>query len=221
MTDDFQRATVQVGVPGLNGGGVTSGDLVTIALGKASSSEAFIVRTASVFLTNEQALDAIAGLPGIAKINADGSLAKAAGSDLPSHNHTGVPFTLQFNLASGAAATALATGARPDLELAIPVACTITDYSLVGTPITGQTSGSAVVDLLSNTHSGYPNTPGGGTSIVGGGAKPTISSNVKNVTNSLTSWTTALSATNFLKPSVISCTNLASLRLTLFCTRSV
>lgn len=221
MTDDFQRATVDVGVPGLNGGGVSSGDLAAFALLKAATNESFIVKTASTAivapLTNEIALDSLGG-PGLMKVAADGTPSIATGADLPAHTHTGVTFSLQFSLSSGDAAVALTTGLKPEAELAIPVACTITDYAMVGTPITGQTSGSATVDLCVDSHTNYPPTSG---DKITASAPLAISSNVKNTTNSKTGWITALSATNFIRPNVLTCTNLASLRIVVYCTRDV
>jgi hypothetical protein len=216
----FEGARARVGgATGLAGGGVTSGELATAIAGLAPGNATYITQTANGTLSAEQALADLS--TGILKVTTTtGVLSTATGSDLPSHSHTGVPFTLQFNITSGDATVEISDGAKPDAEVCIPVDCTITSYSMVGTPITGQTSGSAVVDLLSNTLSAYPTSVSGGTSICAS-EKPTISSAVKDVAVSVSGWTTGLNDTDFLKPEVESCTNLASIRLTLFCTRTV
>ena len=211
-------AIVIVGVPGPPGGGVTTGQLATAVANRAPASAKFIVQQPDGGLTNEQALNAIAGLPGIARINTDGSISKATEDDLPDHDHDGVVFSMQFNMSSGAANTAVPTGEKPDAELCIPVNCTITGFSLVGTPITGQTTGSATVAFWTDSHTNYP--PTSGDSITAS-APLTISSSIKNVTGSMAGWTTALLASNFIRPSVVTCTNLQSLRATLFLTRTV
>jgi len=214
---ELMDAEVIIGVPGLNGGGITSGELTAALAGVAPSNAGYIVKTASGTLTGEQALDALGG-PGIARINADGSVSLATGDDLPAHTTTGVAFSMQFNISSGAANTAVPTGEKPEAELCIPVGCTITGFSFVGTPVTGQTSGSATASLWVDSHTNYP--PTSGDSITAS-TPLTISSSVKNASGSRTGWTNALSASHFIRPNILTCTNLASLRITLFLTRSV
>ncbi len=217
--EELDDAIFEVGVVTLPVDGVDATDLAAAIAGLAPSSATYITQTANGTLSAEQALSALS--TGIVKVTTGtGVLSTAVGADLPSHSHTGVPFTLQFNITSGDPAVEISDGAKPDAEVCIPVDCTVVTYSMVGTPITGQTSGSAVVDLLSNTLSAYPTTVSGGTSICAS-EKPTISSNVKDVAVSVSGWTTGLNDTDYLKPEVESCTNIASIRLTLFCTRSV
>lgn len=74
------------------------------------------------------------------------------------------------------------TGAKG--QVSIPVACTVT-----GWVITGDASGSAVVDVLRSTYSGFPTT-----SSIAGSEKPTLASAQKNEDLTLTTWTTALAA---------------------------
>jgi hypothetical protein len=217
---ELRDAEVIIGIPGLNGGGITNSQLLAAIAALAPNNASFITKTPSTGLSAEQALNAIPALPGIAKINADGSISKATGADLPAHAHTGVRYAMSFPLVSSGASVQVPTGEKPEADLPIPVASKIVDYALVGTPITGQSQGSAVVDLWSASHTNYP--PDSGESIIGAGAKPTISNNVKNVTGGFTGWTTVdLLESNFLRVNLVSCTNLRIVHLVLFLTRSV
>lgn len=143
---DGARARVG-GSAGMNGGGVTSGALAAAIAGLAPGDATYIVQTANGTLTNEQALDAIASLPGIAKINADGSISKAVGADLPSHTHTGVVVGGGFLIDGGG--VAIASGIKGDLE--IPFAATITRIRVFQ-----DQSGSIAVSGWKDTLANYP-----------------------------------------------------------------
>lgn len=92
------------------------------------------------------------------------------------------------------------TGAKG--QLSIPVSCTIT-----GWVITADQSGSAVVDILRSTYSGFPTT-----SSIAGTNKPTLSSAQKNENLTIPSWgSTAINAGDVIQfslSSVTSCTRL-------------
>lgn len=89
----------------------------------------------------------------------------------------------------------------------IPYDMTLQEVELVALPITGQSTGSIVLDVWVDTYANWP--PVVGDSICGAGVKPTISSALKSNDTDLTDWTTR----NLTKGSkaffnVVSCTNL-------------
>jgi hypothetical protein len=91
-------------------------------------------------------------------------------------------------------------------QLSIPNNCTIT-----GWVITADQSGSAVVDILHSTYSGFPTT-----SSIAGTDKPTLSSAQKNQDSALSGWgSTALSAGDILQFDVDSCSTCTRLIVTL------
>lgn len=214
---ELRDATVVVGIPGLNGTGVTAPEKTAINNDlTALKAITYITKTASATTSGEIALDTLGG-PGLLKVAADGTLSIALAADLPAHTST-VAFTMQFSISSGDPATSITTGQKPDAEICIPAGCTITDYSFVGTPKTGQTSGTATLSLWVDSHTNYPPTSG---DKITASAPLTITTSVKNVTNSRTGWTNTLLASNFIRPNVESNDNFASLRATLFLTREV
>jgi hypothetical protein len=91
-------------------------------------------------------------------------------------------------------------------QLSIPANCTIT-----GWVITADQSGSAVVDILHSTYSGFPTT-----SSIAGTDKPTLSSAQKNQDSALSGWgSTALTAGDILQFDVDSCSTCTRLIVTL------
>jgi hypothetical protein len=91
-------------------------------------------------------------------------------------------------------------------SVSIPANATIT-----GWVITADQVGSAVVDVLRSTYSGYPTT-----SSIAGTDKPTLSSAQKNADSALSGWgSTALSAGDILQFNVNSCTTCTRLNITL------
>ena len=96
-----------------------------------------------------------------------------------------------------------ATGAYGQIN--VPVACTITGYV-----ITADQSGSAVVDVLRSTYSGFPTT-----SSLASSDKPTLSSVQKNENLSVSVWTTALAAGDQLQANLNSVTTCTRLNLTI------
>jgi hypothetical protein len=91
-------------------------------------------------------------------------------------------------------------------QISIPYNCTITGWT-----ITGDASGSAVIDVLRSTYSGFPTT-----SSIAGTDKPTLSSAQKNTDSTLTGWgSTALSAGDELQINLNSVTTCKRLNLTI------
>lgn len=121
-TFDGARARV-AGATGLNGGGVSSGQLAAAVADRAPKSATYLVKTADGNLPNAQALDAIGSLPGIALVNADGTVSKATGSDLPSHTHTGVVVERTYVIHGGG--STITTGVK--LDMLFGAAMTVTD----------------------------------------------------------------------------------------------
>ena len=95
-----------------------------------------------------------------------------------------------------------ATGAYGQIN--VPVACTVTGWVL-----TADQSGSAVVDVLRSTYSGFPTT-----SSLASSDKPTLSSVQKNENLSVSVWTTALAAGDQLQVNLNSVTTCTRLNLT-------
>ena len=111
---------------------------------------------------------------------------------------------------SGDATTALATGDYADIVTEIPGV--ILQWTLLGKPITGQSSGSAVIDLWKDTYANYDPTVA---DTITASAKPTISSDVKGQSSTLTGWTTSFAAGDVLRLNIDSCTNLRRLTLSI------
>jgi hypothetical protein len=95
----------------------------------------------------------------------------------------------------------------------VPYACTITGWEMVG-----DVSGSLVIDLWKDTYANYP--PMVGDSITGS-AKPTLSSEIKAASTTLTGWTTSLAAGDYIGANVDSRATITSGVLTLFLTRTL
>jgi hypothetical protein len=118
---------------------------------------------------------------------------------------TAIPGLLVFKIDT------TATGAK-SLFFRVPYACTITGWELVA-----NTTGSVVVDIWKDTYANYP--PVVGDSITGS-AKPTLSSEIKAASTTLTGWTTALAAGDYLEVNVDSVTTITNVTLSLAVTRS-
>jgi hypothetical protein len=96
------------------------------------------------------------------------------------------------------------TGAKGQVSL--PVACTVT-----GWVITADQSGSAVVDVLRSTYSGFPTTVS-----IAGSDKPTLSSAQKNEDLILSGWgSTALNAGDILQFNLNSATTVTRINVTI------
>jgi len=104
----------------------------------------------------------------------------------------------------------ITTGIKADLY--IPAARTLTAVTMLA-----DQSGSIVVDIWKDTYANYPPTVA---DTITAAAKPTISSATKSQDNTLTGWTTAVSAGDTLRFNVDSATSITRLALILTTTVS-
>ncbi len=118
--------------------------------------------------------------------------------------------SLQVTIDSGDAATALATGDWIDLY--VEYACTILQWTLLAKPVTGQSSGSAVIDLWKDSYANFDPTIA---DTITASAKPTISSAIKGQSSTLTGWTITIPAGSVIRVNVDSCSNLRRLSISL------
>lgn len=123
---------------------------------------------------------------------------------------SGTTITSSITFVIDGGGTAITTGIKGDLE--IPFACTITGVTMLA-----DTSGSIVVDIWKDTYANYP--PVVGDSITAS-AKPTISSNTKSQDNTLTGWTTSISAGDTLRFNVDSASTITRVTISLKITRT-
>jgi len=94
----------------------------------------------------------------------------------------------------------------PAGQISIPIACTVTGWVL-----TADQSGSAVVDVLRSSYSGFP----GSLASIAGSDLPTLSSVQKNENLSVSSWTTAINAGDQIQFYVDSASTLTRLNVTI------
>jgi hypothetical protein len=118
--------------------------------------------------------------------------------------------SLQVVIDSGDAATALATGDWIDLY--VEYACTILQWTLLAKPVTGQSTGSAVIDLWKDSYANFDPTIA---DTITASAKPTISSAINGQSSTLTGWTTTIPAGSVIRVNVDSCSNLRRISLSL------
>lgn len=116
------------------------------------------------------------------------------------------PRTSAFFYTIDGGGAVIATGAKGQLD--IPVNCTITGWVM-----TGDVSGSSVVDVLRSTYSAFPST-----SSISSTDKPTLVSAQKNENLSVSVWTTALNAGDQLQFNVNSASTVTRLNLTIIVT---
>lgn len=89
----------------------------------------------------------------------------------------------------------------------VPYDMTLQQVEMVAQPITGQSTGSIVLDVWADTYANWP--PTGADSICGSGTKPTISSALKSNDTDISDWSD-LTLTKGQKVffDVVSCTDL-------------
>ena len=87
-------------------------------------------------------------------------------------------------------------------------------YTITGMDITGDQSGSAVVDIWKDTYANYP--PTNADSICDGGTCPTLSGAIKGQDTTLTSWTTSVTAGDYLLPNVDSAATVEKLEVCIY-----
>jgi len=118
---------------------------------------------------------------------------------------SGSSSTRAITFAIDGGGVALTTGVKADVY--VPYACTITGVTMLA-----DASGSVVVDIWKDTYANYP--PVVGDSITAS-AKPTITTATKSQDNTLTGWTTSVSAGNTLRFNIDSASTITRLALTL------
>jgi hypothetical protein len=105
---------------------------------------------------------------------------------------------------------ALTTGVKGDLY--IPFACTITACTLLA-----DQSGSLVVDIWKDVYANYPPTIA---DTITGPSKPTLSSATHSQDNTLSGWTTAISAGDTLRYDIVSAATIQRCTVTLNVTKT-
>lgn len=205
---ELRNATVRIGVPGLNGGGVTNGALASAVADRAPAAGSYITKVAEAGLSGEFALGSLS--TGILKVTTTtGDLSIAVGADLPSHTHSGVLTAASF-LIDGGGAT-IVSGIKGDLP-PMPFSGTIT-----GVGALADQSGSIVVTCWKDSYANYP--PDVSDLLF----TLTMSSQIKSPTGSTAYTTTSLpfSAGDVLRFNTGAATSIQRLTLALRIERSV
>jgi hypothetical protein len=106
----------------------------------------------------------------------------------------------------------------------IPWACTIVGVTALATTVSGDNSGSIVVDIWAESYANYSDTvPDNGDSICDNGSATTpvtITAGIKSEDTTLTNWTTTLAAGTVLRFNVDSCTDVKQLEIILHLRRT-
>lgn len=120
--------------------------------------------------------------------------------------------TSTFDIVVVMGGTSLATGIVKGVDIHFDFACTIVQWTL-----TGDASGSLVLDLWKDTYANYPPTVA---DTITASAKPTISTATKGQSSTLTGWTTSVSAGDIIRINVDSVTTIVAATLILKCTKT-
>lgn len=153
--------------------------------------------------SDQMAIDAAAGTGSLRTLGTS-STSAAAGN----HTHSS---TETINVIIDGGGAAITTGVKADLL--IPYAATITAARLLA-----DQSGSIVVDIWKDTYANFPPTVA---DSITASAKPTLSSAQKSEDTTLTGWTTALAAGDYLRFNVDSATTVQRVTLALTITRTI
>lgn len=207
---ELQDAILHIGVPGLNGGGITTTELNSGLATKAPVGAKYIVQTADAELTGEQAL---ASLPtGLLKsTNGTGVLSIAAGTDIPPHTHANIVIDKQMVIDGGG--SVITTGIKGDFRMTH--AATITEWNLFA-----DVSGSIQIDLWKDTYGNYP--PTDADSITG--SQPIAMSGFSFFAASgtgISSWNKTLNSGDIIRVNVDSAATITRVTLVLWMTRSI
>jgi hypothetical protein len=207
---ELQDAIVHIGVPGLNGGGVSSGTLASGLATRAPMGATYITQTANAELTAEQALSSLS--TGLVKVTTGtGVLSTAVGADLPSHSHTGIVVDKQMIIDGGG--SVITTGIKGDFRMTH--AATITEWNLFA-----DVSGSIQIDLWKDAYGNYP--PVDADSITG--SQPISMSGVSYYAVSgtgISSWTKSLASGDIIRINVDSASTITRVTLVLWMTRTI
>lgn len=118
--------------------------------------------------------------------------------------------TGQFTVGWDGAGSALTAGVMQDVVAPYPG--TITSWTM-----TADQSGSAVVDIWKDTYANFPPTVA---DTITASAKPTLTSQSKNTSSTLTGWTTTVTAGDILRFKLDSATTVTKLLLVVAYTRT-
>lgn len=121
----------------------------------------------------------------------------------------GVTAAIGYGIDGGGAVIALGVAG---VGLTIPFNCTINEWTLQA-----DQTGSIVIDIWSDSYANFPPTVA---DTITGSAKPTISSNVKGNSSTLTGWTTTIVAGSVLYFNVDSCSSITQATLTMKVTKT-
>lgn len=110
-----------------------------------------------------------------------------------------------FGITIDGGGSAITTGVKG--YITIPYDCTITGWDILA-----DVSGSIVVDVWKDTYANFPPTVA---DTIAGSEKPTLSSQVKNQDNSLSTWTTSVSSGDIIGFNVDSASTLTRVNLTI------
>ena len=110
-----------------------------------------------------------------------------------------------FGITIDGGGSAITTGVKG--YITIPYNCTITGWDIFS-----DVSGSIVVDVWKDTYANFPPTVA---DTIAGSEKPTLSSQVKNQDNSLSTWTTSVSSGDIIAFNVDSASTLTRVNLTI------
>lgn len=208
MTDELRNATVEIGNPGLNGGGVTASELTAAVAGLAPASATYITQTANTTLTAEQPLSALA--TGLVKVTTGtGVLSTATGTDVPTHTHTSIKTSFEYVISGGGAVitTGLKYGLRADFS------CTITKAGVFADLV-----GNIVIDVWKDTYTNYPPTDA---DSITAAAPITLTGADHFATSVLTGWNVTVNEGDILWFNVDSVTTITHALVVLTVVRSI
>lgn len=203
---ELKDATVTIGVPGLNGSGITSPEKTSITNDlTALKAATYITQTANGTLSAEQALSALS--TGLVKVTTGtGVLSTAVAADLPAHTHTP---TTSLGYSIGDGVSVIPTGSK--FGFRVGFAGTLTAKYMIS-----DVSTTTVVDVWKAVGA----TPTNANTITGGN-ELTITASTAEADNAMTSWTTSFAANTWFFFNVDSNNNAKWLGISLDFTRTV
>lgn len=201
---DFQSAKIKLGVPGINGTGVTGAEKTDI-FNRLDALELLVPPEDIVDLGDVD-------LTGIA----EGDYLKYSGGFIVKHTPAAitVPFAIPFVLDGGG--VTIPTGLWYETGILVNFAATITGWHVQGTETVGSVDACDLVVTVLKATTGAPTT----WTAISGTEKPTLSGQSTNSDTSLSTWTTAVSSLDRFRLSVDSGTAKVA-TVTLFLTREI
>lgn len=207
--DSAQKATFAGAITNGTSGVLTTG---TIELGAASDTtiarvSAGKISVEGVNVVTTSSTDSLTNKK-LGSLTTNG-LVQTSGSDGTLSVNTNVAIG-SFGITIDGGGSAITTGLKGDLT--VPFACTINSATMMA-----DQSGSIVVDVWKDTYANYPPTVA---DTITASAKPTISSATKSQDNTLTGWTTSVSAGDTIRFNVDSVTTITRATLSIKCTKT-